>query len=791
PEVEIKYISWQEYASQYAGPTLPDQNDINQLKQNSLQLNKYSSSLISEEEYLERFTLPGYERNLENFITTVYRNNIKRRKTKLSVEHKPAINILPNHNATALARWKPVENTLPYIAGKLPIYEDWLRMGSPELEYEAGERLTLWKEMVDKGYPTTLDKTPAGYGKSYDTGRLTPDLLGVDGRIFCATSSYRNPSTAGVEKNYKPLEGRHNGLVYNDKIKTDTGRPYLQRVDRDEQYDIEPNCTRTDVFQTLHDIGIPARGGKDEPICQACHRVSNCKYLIDYKNTLQNERLIRNDLYALSGVTKEDVIIIDEIGREAEKAYKEITVSVNNMLRTIAKLGKSKALEVLLPTISQLTEFLEKNEIPQYGLSHEEIVKYLPTKEELGEAIWETFLDEWLTGHNWDVPSIKEFKRHVNTLEDYTKYLNAIYSTGEIVEKIEENMVPAWLGLLIDFVNGNNKIDFRVDGSGKLIITSRSWDVINEINKARSKILLDATANRHDVARLFGIKANTILVAREKYKDYSNLTITIIEGVGNCGKQRRPSMNQRLERLANTLGNTHGAENVGIIGRKSNGDNYYWFNHNRGFNGFKDKEALIGIGLPIPHLGAMASQYHVSTGNLAKPTILVGSYGDFVKGKINSEIIQFIARLRSHLRPDQPIQIYLVSDQVGQPTADEVLRQYPGCKFEIKDVYDICPESASKGVQKGKAIASALWEAIQSDEKLNIKTLAGRLGTCRSNISMTMRRQFNMTYLQAMRAMRIIYHSLSVEKKSIEELPDEQRHIAEYLFNNLEDYEKK
>ncbi|MGL5510199.1 MAG: hypothetical protein ACRDB1_11315, partial [Microcoleaceae cyanobacterium] len=63
--------------------------------------------------------------------------------------------------------------------------------------------------------------------------------------------------------------------------------------------------------------------------------------------------------------------------------------------------------------------------------------------------------------------------------------------------------------------------------------------------------------------------------------------------------------------------------------------------------------------------------------------------------------------------------------------------------------------------------------------------------TCRSNISMTMRRQFNMTYLQAMRAMRIIYHSLSVEKKSIEELPDEQRDIAEFLFNNLEDYQKK
>ncbi|MGL6283867.1 MAG: hypothetical protein ACRC2J_15810, partial [Microcoleaceae cyanobacterium] len=83
-EVEIKYISWQEYANQYAGPALPDENDINQLKLNSLGLNKYSSSLISEEEYLERFTLPGYERNLENFITTVYRQNIKRRKPKLS-----------------------------------------------------------------------------------------------------------------------------------------------------------------------------------------------------------------------------------------------------------------------------------------------------------------------------------------------------------------------------------------------------------------------------------------------------------------------------------------------------------------------------------------------------------------------------------------------------------------------------------------------------------------------------------------------------------------------------------
>ncbi|MGL5508466.1 MAG: hypothetical protein ACRDB1_02530, partial [Microcoleaceae cyanobacterium] len=426
---------------------------------------------------------------------------------KLSVDHKPPLEILPNHDVTAVAQWKPIQYTLPYIPGNLPTYQEWQKMGSPDFEYEAGERLIFWKETVDKGYPTILDTTPAGYGKSFDTGRLTPELLGVDGRIFYTTSSYRNPSTEGVERNYKALEGRHNGLIYNDKIKTETGRSYLQRVDRGEQYDIEPNCIRADVFQTLHDIGIPARGGKDEPICQTCHRLHNCKFLTDRKNTLTNYRLISNDLYSLAGITQDDVIIIDEVGREEEKAYKTVEVSINNMLRTTAKLGNSKALEILLPTISQLTEFLEKNEIPQYGLSHEEIVKYLPSKEELGESIWETFLEEWLTAHNWDVPSIKEFKRQVNILEDYTKYLKAIYSTDEIVEKIEENMVPAWLGLLIDFVNGNNKINFRVDGSGKLIITHRSWDVINEIKKARSRILLDATANNNDITRMFGIKA--------------------------------------------------------------------------------------------------------------------------------------------------------------------------------------------------------------------------------------------------------------------------------------------
>jgi hypothetical protein len=326
----------------------------------------------------------------------------------------------------------------------------------------------------------------------------------------------------------------------------------------------------------------------------------------------------------------------------------------------------------------------------------------------------------------------------------------------------------------------------------KLIITNRAWQVSNEINKAGCTIVLDATANRNDIARFFRIKPNTILVAREKYKDYSNLTITIVEGMGSGGSQRQPTMTKRIEILNNTLISHHGGtENVGVIGWKKNGDNHYWFNHNRGFNGFKDKKALIGIGQPIPNLSAMASQYHVATGKLANPTDLSGEYGDFVQHKVNGEIIQADARLRSHLRPKEELNIYLVGDRFVQNTVDEMLANYPGSKMKITDAYDICPESASKGVQKGKAIASAIWQAIQNNEKLNIDILAKRLNTCRSNISMTMRRQFNMTFLQTMRAMRIIYDSLFVEDKSIEDLTDDQRFMVGYLLDNFEDYKKQ
>jgi hypothetical protein len=61
------------------------------------------------------------------------------------------------------------------------------------IEYEQGDRLQTWQQGKAQGYRYILDQSAPGVGKSYDSGRVTPDDFGVT-QVIYLSDQHRNPT---------------------------------------------------------------------------------------------------------------------------------------------------------------------------------------------------------------------------------------------------------------------------------------------------------------------------------------------------------------------------------------------------------------------------------------------------------------------------------------------------------------------------------------------------------------------------------------------------------------------
>lgn len=843
PNIEIKYQSWDEYASQYQG-VLP------------VVETKPVDRQISENEYFERFGENKLQNKLENDLEHILKCLAKeplkrRRKVKQGFGNKTTQEVkkteqLPVKDG-AIVLWrspfdlKEAIRGWRYIPGELPLFDK--NMGSPTLIYNEGDRVKLWAEAKEKGYPILFDSTGTGHGKSHDSGLLTPqdfnlipDEDGNGGRIFYASPEHRNPTTPTLEENFTDLPSRHDGLVYSQNSKTPLGKPHINRRTGDQKADIESNCRYTNIFNFLQsDLNLPVFGGTESPVCQACPELAKgCNFLVTRKNTLKQEKQIRADLSSIPNLQGNDVVIVDEAGKNLT-ATKSVSVGSDEINKSIYKLkDENQRLSKIVQTILEpILETLINNDLPKWGLSHNQILALLPNqykdkiekiisqkgdlnslspmiilgiKEAIDHIIWEHYQDDWLSvkdvwgipkysedgkylGDDWEIPCLDDIKKQSNIiLENFTKHLSVIKSPAEILENLKNNMLPAWLSSLFSAIQGNKYINLRIDENRKLTITKPSYRSSHNLKKAGFVVAMDATLTKGDLASQLKVNPNKILEVKETPKDYSNLTVKIVEGIGNCGSQRRGTMQNRINYLTQRLSQEND-DQVMFIGRKKFDDQRYWFNHNRGSNEFKNKKILVAIGLPTPNLSQLKSEYQSLTGKIADDHS--PSYWAYVQRKIISEIIQAIGRLRANQRPGEKLEFYLIAEP-GINTIEAIKKHYPGVNIKYVDIYDIEPKAASKGEQTVRAIAITVLEQIKKGVKTSIKAVADTLNISRSNVGMSLKRRLNITFSQLVKTANWFFDSINNHDENVNQtnLDSDLIPFFDYLENIINDMEQ-
>jgi hypothetical protein len=784
---------------------------------------------LSEEQWFNRFKLPELQNDLARIVKRFY-SRVNQKNKPVTPEPKPVIIPEQKTESSAIVVWKHQKLTsIFYIPGQLPSLPEWSMLGCPKIIFNEGDRLALYNEAYEKGYNYVLDTTPTGHFKSHDAGNINLETFGIDPndkdnktRIFYLSPEHRNPTTATVETNYVDLEARHPGLNYDTDRKTALGKPHLVRA-KNQTPDIPSNCPENQTFLTVAELGLSVFGGKDSPICQSCPLLNQgCSFLQNRRNTLTNERLIRADINSIHP-SSEDILILDDL--KIENTH-QMTVEINDVLMMVGKLqlrADHRIFKILRPILVEIYKGLlaVTTEKHKYGISHREVMKLMPSDDEINQLIWEHYSDDWLAcdnvwgtpiyhyemingvptatkiiGENFIAPSLNDLKNECyKILENYAKFINGLQTPEEKQQAIKDNVIPPWLPSLIDCLTGNKRINLRID-HGKLTITKLSKRHRNIIKGAGFSIALDATKSKPDYALSLGISPKEILEVSEVKQSTPNLTIHIIKGMGRGGKQRRDTMQERINIAINAIAKLHPGQKIGLIDHKSAINAYdanslklgYWHKDTRGSNQFLDTQVMVSVGCPCPNLGQVAAEYQTLTGYSPTPDQRTGRYGDWVNRKIEAELIQYGGRPRAHLRPTEELHCYFVAD-LDDDAISAIRLAYPTATVITEDIYDIAPGAASKGVQTERGIIEALWSSVKSGVVATIDTIAQAVGITKGGISKCLKDRLGIGFRVVKKSLLLLYRAIN-NKSKLSELDEESKYIAlEYLPNVVRDLE--
>ena len=788
-----------------------------------------NNTVISKDEHFNRFKLPELENDLARTVKRLF-GRFSRKSKPVIAEPKPVTIPEQKTECSAIVKWEPQKLiSISYVPGQLPTFDEWQQMGHPKIIFNNGERLACYGEACEKGFKFTLDTTATGHGKSFDSGLANLETFGIDpddkenkARIFYLSPDHRNPTNATVEANYVDLEARHNGLNYDTDRKTALGKNHVIRA-KNQNPDIPSNCPENQTFLTVAEMGLSAFGGKDSPICQSCPLLNQgCLFLENRRYTLTNERLIRADINSIHP-SSEDILILDDLSIVNTH---QTVISIDELLKTVGKLQLReddrifKILRLILVAVYKALKAIT-TEKHKYGISHRDVMKLMPTVDELNQLIFDLYSDDWLAcdnvwgtpiyhyemidgeptatkviGENFIAPSLQNIQKECNKiLENYSKFINGLQTPEEKQQAIKDNIIPSWLPALFDCLLGNKRINLSIN-NGKLTITKLSKRHRNIIKGAGFSIALDATKSKQDYALSLGISSDEILEVSEVKQDTPNLTIHIVKGTGQGGKQRRDGKQDKYTIAVNAIAQRHQGQNIGVIDHKSAIDSYqdlghklgYWYRDTRGSNQFLGTQTMISVGRPCPNLGQVAAEYQTLTGYSPTPDQRTGRYGGWVNRKIKAELIQDVGRLRAHLRPTEELHCYFVAD-LDDDISSAIRLAYPTATVTVEDIYDIAPEAASKGVQTMRGIIEALWSSVKSGVVATIDDIAEQLGITKGGVSKNLKDRLGIGFREVKKSLLLLYRAIN-NKSKLSELDSDALYIAlEYLPNVVRDFE--
>ncbi len=674
--------------------------------------------LISEEEWELTFGLPNFLKRL-----------IKR--------YRPFRGFGPKPQPQSLSTQLP--EVIKYKPGRIPRRSE-CDEPLPRIIYSKGERLWVWKEAILAGWQHILDSSAPGLGKSHTAGILQPEALGVD-QLWYFAQQTRNVTTDTVKKNFAYLQPRHDGL----KKDTDPlGITYLRRPKTGESPDTPGNCHRASLFIELYSKNIPKLEGSENPVCATCHLSGACRSSngasFGHRHlrflSLQKSRLLAH-LDSAPGLEEFDWSNKGSIFDEAMRIInplKTVEVTLKDVEQAIAAIAlKAPDLIILLSPIWQVLQgYLSgQQKLPRYGLGDDTLrqlfaesvntINLVNTAPEIIRRVKQVLVQDLSfleSPEGVRVTSLpqkwKGIARRASQLLRAQSYQEAALQAKNVLLNWFVPFLEVWSGI----VAGSLRLE-----QGRLIIATRHEQHSAIAKACKWSLYLDATTTRQYLALWLDESPGAILQVEQETPKPTNVEIIHVMGLGLANKHRSSTCERRINALKQHL--KQQIPDIIFDDWKdfTQAGDLVKFRDTRGGNYALNAPALASFGVPYQNIGSLELLYTVLTGLPAGKE--EAGFREFVDFSTNSEIIQTIGRLRTHIRPNEQLHYYFCADY------DLSFLESLGYKVKRLSAFEITPEAGDPTQTSRFLILQGFRQAIErgaSPEKVSLKAIASEAG---------------------------------------------------------------
>ncbi|MFZ4557699.1 MAG: hypothetical protein ACOYN8_15160, partial [Pseudanabaena sp.] len=526
----------------------------------------------------------------------------------------------------------------------------------PQFEYESGTRLDAWCNSL-LTHKHILDASATGTGKSYDAGRLRPELFdGVD-RIIYISNDSRNVTTPTLQ-DWEILPARHNGLT------NKSGK--LRRAKSGESLDTKANCSRTGAISALRDKAI----SDTKIICETCPLLNACRgssgdgFGFRHQRAIAfNSKILRSHPMSLPSPDEFDyskTLLVWEEVSESLTTMRQVSVSREDVDKAIALLSRSH-----LDNKQQIIDVLNKlhgllADKSYHGLDFHGIKSAIP------EIIDTTLLVELLKPDLSILDTVdgiadSEFenakgkdKRELAKLHALLKR-ETTFHTDEIRQKIDREVLKQWLVEFLNILSGaisHGDLHIQYEKLTVSLADSRLRDIAH---KSAANLYLDATVDVTDLSMRLNVPVHRIKQSGELVMP----KIFQVNNLGRLGMQRREEKTAKVEAIIARLTELDPTTRVIDFKKFAKNQDGFWFRDSRGSNDFKLAKTFVIVGTPCANIAMLRADYVAMTG--LHPIDKDADFASFVDRHILATVMQCFGRKAGDRFQDGDV-IYFLSD---------------------------------------------------------------------------------------------------------------------------------
>ncbi|MEA5490197.1 hypothetical protein VB775_25560, partial [Pseudanabaena sp. CCNP1317] len=526
----------------------------------------------------------------------------------------------------------------------------------PQFVYEAGARLKTWRDSL-LTHKHILDASATGTGKSYDAGRLRPELFDDVERIIYISNDSRNVTTPTLQ-DWEILPARHNGLT------NKSGK--LRRAKSGESVHTQANCSRTGAIAALRDKAIT----DTKVICETCPLLNACRgssgdgFGFKHERAITfNSKILRSHPASLPSPTEFDyskTLLVWEEVSESLTTMRQISVSREDVDQAIALLTRSHLdhKQQIIDVLNKLHRLL--GDKSYYGLDFHGIKSAIP------EVIDTTLLAELLKPDLSILDTVdgiadSEFENAKGKDKQELAKLHALlkrettFHSDEIRQKIDREVLKQWLVEFLDILSGaisHGDLHIQYEKLTVSLADSRLRDIAH---KSSANLYLDATMDVTDLQMRLDTPVHTI----KQSGDLVMPKIFQVNNLGRLGMQRREEKTAKVEAIIAHLTNLDPTTRVIDFKKFAKSQDGFWFRDSRGSNDFKSAKTFVIVGTPCANIAMLRADYVAMTG--LHPVDKDPDFATFVDRHILATVMQCFGRKAGDRFQDGDV-IYFLSD---------------------------------------------------------------------------------------------------------------------------------